>query len=671
MALKGDVRTKVTVEGTREVRQKLKRTEGSFKSFAGSAGGALTGLMAFGGAVVVMRQAIQVAERLGRAIHELGMRGGEVSAVATAFERLAAPDLLSRLQEQTGWLVDEQRLMQESVQILRSRMISEQDWVRSLGAITRLAQDAGESAEDMVSLFAQMASGGGMEGLGRIGVDILSVRDAVRELGFSMESNAGKTEAMRLVAEQMVDLVGGEGVNAVTNYNDAITRLTHQFEAYRDHVGRAIAEDEDLLHTIGQVEQAMVDAVPDANDLGEAIAELTNNVLQLGLEVAAAVERLGPLLRALRDVRDASNAIGQLGNWPAHMRWLYNTAIGAGRGTFGAAAAAAAAGAPGTGGPGLTDLGPQSVPDIMDEILGGATRRQTAAPTPGHGLPSGGGGGGGGGGGAAERPASRLRGMGGGTGLLSRGGLSMSESTDAMRARWDQAFQIAIEFEERFAAEQQATRMALHSAIAESESIEEAHRERQHEAALERIQRTREAEQELHRERMASLQTTASAASAMGQIFGMIADAQEKESKAADGWRKAQGVAMGVMYGIKAGAEVAEAVASFASQNYPGGAMHLVSAGLFTAQSIAAFTELAQTGGGGSSTSAGAATGAAARPTVEPVAAPPGTTGGGTYNYFSFGRDYGGMGRVMADAQWMRERTGQSSPGPSGVGIEG
>jgi len=113
---------------------------------------------------------------------------------------------------------------------------------------------------------------------------------------------------------------------------------------------------------------------------------------------------------------------------------------------------------------------------------------------------------------------------------------------------------------------------------------------------------------------MANFAAASGAVNAMGQIFGMIAQAQDAESEAADQWRKAQGVAMGIMYGIKAGAEVAEAVASFASQNYPAGALHVISAGLFTAQSVAAFSQLAQSGGGAATT-----TGAAAAPTFRPA----------------------------------------------------
>ena len=63
----------------------------------------------------ILNQAVDKVKEWAEVIYELGMRGGEVSAVANAFERLVSPGFLSRLQQSTGGLVSNFNLMREAI----------------------------------------------------------------------------------------------------------------------------------------------------------------------------------------------------------------------------------------------------------------------------------------------------------------------------------------------------------------------------------------------------------------------------------------------------------------------------------------------------------------------------------------------------------------------------
>jgi hypothetical protein len=198
-----------------------------------------------------------------------------------------------------------------------------------------------------------------------------------------------------------------------------------------------------------------------------------------------------------------------------------------------------------------------------------------------------------------------------------------------------------------------------------------------HEAALERSEQQRDAEDKLREAQRRRYQTSIENIGAMGefaagvgQIFGDIAAQQEAQGKNADGWRKAQGTAMGVMYAIKAIAAGAEAVGMFAEQNYVGGALKVVEAAQMGIASGYAFSRLAESGGGGMAAQSSAGSFVAARPDRlsqgEKVAGPT------TMNIYALGSGNSEVAEAMSRANYDLARSGRVArvPGRS-VGYQG
>ncbi len=98
---------------------------------------------------------------------------------------------------------------------------------------------------------------------------------------------------------------------------------------------------------------------------------------------------------------------------------------------------------------------------------------------------------------------------------------------------------------------------------------------------------------------MQNLQGFAAAAEGISGIFDTIAAAEEERGKNADGWRKAKGVAKGILYQLEAVAAAAQGALDIGESNYGGAASAFVAAAGFEAASIMAFRDLARTGGGG------------------------------------------------------------------------
>jgi hypothetical protein len=179
-----------------------------------------------------------------------------------------------------------------------------------------------------------------------------------------------------------------------------------------------------------------------------------------------------------------------------------------------------------------------------------------------------------------------------------------------------------------------------------------------------------EKQRERQEKGLETLTATADFVGAMGAVFDQVAQSIEEEGKNADGWRKAQGLAMGIMYTIKAIAAAAEMGMAIASQNYAGAiaaGSSIVTFGLAAAMS---YSKLAQTGGGG-------APAAAATGRFTPSALPSASgeaPGSGEINVklYSLGFGDSDVAASMEKANWNMLRSGRVArrPGRS-VGFSG
>jgi len=681
MGLDGTIRGKVEIDGTRKTTSDLKRLEKQLDD-AGKRGfqfgehlrragpGIAVGVAAIGAATMAARELARVMGAAAHAVHAFGMAGGAFSPIATAFESIASPELLARMHEQTGWLIDEQRLMQESVQVLRARMLTEGEWVESLAAITRLSQDAGEEADQMVRAFADIAAGGGAESLQRLGVNVSELRDRLREAGVSGESMEGRMMILHGALDQFRDLVG-DASNEAGNYADATDRLTNRFNAYRLEAGRVFAENEQVVESMRAIEDALVDAAPDAENLGEAIAELTLDVTESTLAFIDAVEPILDIAAAIGAVAQAVRSLQQIGNFPGHIAavlgWM-GVDVGV-EGSFGAG---------GAGGGSVGDLrrrlsgirsgGGGSMGQSVDmgadpwamPALPGQSIADVSIATRGRG-----GGGGGGGRAAAGMSGEQMLTLMQGMAEAAREIAEQREAEADVLATLKDQLESITEIEEERASAAQAHLKAEVDALAARQEAEELF------IATMRLEAEiqREAEEKGAARMQQTIQDLDTTAGSIAGIFGQIAEAEEKAGRAADGWRVAEGVALGIYHTVKSLGEGAEAFASFASQRYDAGVMHAIAQTSHAVAAGIAFSQLAQTGGGGSAA-------ATAKPSsFRPASTRPEATGGmgdagNTVNIYSWGRSQADAGRVVAEADWARVHKGAPLRIPRGIGFE-
>lgn len=677
MLTKGTIRGTVEIDGTDPSVKKLRSVEKAFDDL-GSKGlnlgerlrqagpGIAVGIAAIGASVMAIRATADALARVGREVHALGMLGGELSPITTAFERLSSPELLARLHEQTGYLVSERTLLAESVQALRARMLSEDEWVESLGAITRLSQDAGENVDMMVSAFANIAAGGGVESLARLGVNVSELREQLRLANVSGESLEGRTMLLRGAMEQMARATGGAS-NEATNYADAVTRLRNRFEIYRIEVSRTFAENSELVQSFQEIEDLLVDLSPNAETLGDAIADLALDATDAALAFAEWVEPIMNVVDALGQLNDAINTITQAGNVPGLIaEW----------------AAFLGLTEPGGGRVGETR---QRISDIRAgrptgrrDLWTGESTMPEADPWATPGAPQS----------VAETTVSRRRRGGGGGGGATPSGISMDAMLTAMSEQAALAQQIAAyreresealaELKDRTEEVARAEEVRIRTAQSAIEVEQRAMEMRQEaeerflamrQLELEIAQHIAEKDEQIAAANIAKIESSADVANSLAGIFGMLADAEAEGSENADSWRKAQGVALGIYETIMAVSEVAKAIG--AAPDPFGIAVHAASAAMHGVAAGLAFTQLAQTGGGGASSASAATSKAAA---FRPAASRPHATGGmseagNTINVYSWGRSQADAGRVIAEQDWQRVHKGAPVRVPRGIGF--
>jgi hypothetical protein len=332
------VGAQVKLEGVDQWEKDAKRAEKALDNFGRGAKGITDNLRSIGpgaavgvaGAVAavgviadVARAAAEAVSALAREMVELGRRGGEIAAISTAFTRLGNPQVVSQIRAMTGGLVQDTRLMQEFSQAARAGILRPDEIVQGFGQITRAAQDMGEPVEQMISQFAQAASGGGMEFLARLGVNYAEITTRVREMGLSMESAEGKATALRL-GLQMMDAANGGVSNSAGNTGDAITQMEVALTNARDQIALAMATNQELIKSISDIAGGIQRAIPSIVRFGTIIAEMANTAIDWIHRLLMMVEEgssrmsrfigstsgLPPIMRqaaeALQDFYDAS-----------------------------------------------------------------------------------------------------------------------------------------------------------------------------------------------------------------------------------------------------------------------------------------------------------------------------------------------------------------------------
>lgn len=312
------VRTALHVTRDREYRQKLKGAENALQSLSGGARGAASGLASMGphaavavaGVAAVAASATVAAAAVRtatQAVIALGQRGGEISPLAASFEQLASPELLGRIQDLTGNLVTNQDIMARTNQVLRTGIMTQDQWAEALEATVRAAQDLRVPVEQAMTAVATFASGGGMEGLARIGVDVLQIRERLQQMGLTAETTRGRMVAMDLALAQLGDDLG-EIDNSSANVGDSWQQITVAIQNAYDQISLAFAENQRLIQTFDAIAEALRQASTDGDSWGDAIADAVVDVTEA---LIAAVPAAISLTRAVLQTTEALLGIGE------------------------------------------------------------------------------------------------------------------------------------------------------------------------------------------------------------------------------------------------------------------------------------------------------------------------------------------------------------------------
>jgi hypothetical protein len=329
----GNIRQTVLLDGAQNFRKQLKGVTGEYDRLEKSVDDVVKSQREMGDTVVAINQGLEIAKKvinavttsaiaLGQAFVELGNRGGDVSAVAAAFERLGDPSLIGNLNEITGGLVRNQQLMARSTQVLRTGIVGATEFTEMMELTTRAAQDMGRDVSQSIDAVSTALSGGGVEALNQLGVNVSDLRERVALLGFTMESTEGRLIAVRLAIQQMRQDIGNVD-NSAGNIGDTFTQLTVTWENWADAVAQSVAENPALIEFFTELNSLLSEVLPDAEETADVIVQTFSDIAvvlqdatvsaialaQAAIDVVQVLQTITSIIPALDMIRRGPAAI--------------------------------------------------------------------------------------------------------------------------------------------------------------------------------------------------------------------------------------------------------------------------------------------------------------------------------------------------------------------------
>lgn len=247
---------------------------GTFGSGVAAGFGAVA--LAAGGAIVIVRELTQAVGWATRAFVDLGQRGGEVSDVANAFERIASPSLIENLSAASAGLMTNVQLMTGAIQALRTGLATESDLVRWTSGVTEAAQAMGRNVPDAFRAVITAISGGGLETLGQLGVNMMEIRDRLRQVGETMESERGRILALNMAVEQLTANAGASS-GETTNLNNAWAAIGVTLTNWVDEMARAVSESQPLIRFFVSFRDALEGSLPPGREVADLIVEIASS----------------------------------------------------------------------------------------------------------------------------------------------------------------------------------------------------------------------------------------------------------------------------------------------------------------------------------------------------------------------------------------------------------
>lgn len=639
------VRTHLEVTGERQAKQDIDGVNKSIKGIGAAGSVATTALGAIGGATVAaaaglaaVTAAIGGVVTAAKALNAVAQRGGAFDAVASRFEAMADPQLISRLGELSGWQIRQTDIMRSYTQTMEVGLVSAEEYEDWLERITRLAQDRGGDPTQWLQRFTQAISGGGIETLREMGVNTMRVQDQIRELGISLRTEEGRVRAARLAMQQLME-TQNEVDNSASHLGDSINAMNTQWDDFLDAQARIIATNPQLLRGFEQLRVEIFGAGGATETLGQNLGTLA---IQAAQSVATVVVHFTKSIAGIMRVElEAMEAIQQN---PIVRAWLTTTGqadifdswITSSRtilSTWERTASAAQR---------ISSAMQASAMDGFEGFGAGETGvRGPGGPGPG---PRG-------------RGSERER------DLLSEQVDLASELDGILTGIQDQRDIVAETEAEKFMIrrEQEDELNALILSHIEEQKIAQAEAaEEQAAAGQRRLQEQRES-------MIGIANATAGAFNTVGNIMRNVIQQQEAAGKSAEGLKKVYGSFLIAYNSIKAITEFAEAIGAFASQRYASGIAHVASGVAHVAAAVQAASQL----GGGSPR-------VAAAPTSTFVASQPDQvgTGGSTaqsttvINQYSIARSEPDLGYAFERAVQARQASRLPDPSVQGVGYE-
>lgn len=650
---RGRVRTTLEIdskgkEELAQVKNGLNGLKGGAQGMIGALGSAGPVAAAVAAGLGVLTTALATAQRVAEAaVHtfvQLGLRGGSVDAIADRFERLAAPGTLARLQQLSGWQLRQTAIMDSWSTVMEVGLVSADEYEEWLTRVTRLAQDRGRDPSQVIVQMTAALRGGGIEALGEYGINVQEINDALVAEHQTMSTVAGKSMALDLALAQLREQQGDVS-NSASNLADTWGALTNQWEDWQDDVSRTLSTSPALVSAFEEIREGLFGMGGTAQQSGVLIALLAQQIggfLLTGISGAAQVAQF--LIRMQRQMIEAwqSNPAARIGLRLLGRVLGIDTETSAG--------------------------GLEAMEGMIGQIATTAQAARSALMSNALLAPAG-----------AESGTGEARARGGGGRAASGGAheaISLEQMITELRATELDQERDLLELMGGRGTEEEAFNAVLETQLELEDDLISRERERA-EQAWDLAESMREAQaavdemaQKAHERLMNNFELAAGFVSEMGAIFGAIADAEERAGRSGDAWRKAQGVAMGIMYAIKAGAEFAQATADIASQNYLAGAGHIAAGVQFGVQSGLSFSQLAQSGGGGLAAPQKSSGSYVPAESSRVSSGGERSQGGNTYNYFSWGRSPAEFGRIVAEAPWQAEQAGLRASTPTGLRYE-
>ncbi len=627
MALSGKsvIRTKIKVEGAKKSATDVKGFTDKLKGLTDISKGSAAGLAAFGphaaaaaAGIAAIGAAAAIATKaltaMAQAFVHLGQRGGEFAAIVDGYERIADQGMIARLQELSGWHIQQRDIMVAYTRATETGVISQEQFAEALDLITTRAQQTGESASAMLERMIPLLQGRGIEQITDLGVQSGVLNDRLKEMKTSAESAEGQTERLRIGLELAREQIG-ETDNSVSNLSDSWEAMDTNTQDYLDNMAEVVSTSPALVDAFEALREGMNNVGVSAESSGALVAGFMQTVIA---STAEAVIRVSTLIeRYLEFVKTAGETLGI--NVRRH---------------------------------GLT-----AAQQAVEQILATATAVQRAAISGAVVAP----------GGDEEEELRRRRRRPRGTG----GGGAGDDAAEEARLR-QEALDLRLDTMEREQyIEEQLQQWRIDNvreisdarlALAETmRGIDEETMEREQEVADFRLRKSeelaaQEAEaDEARAERQEGIfSNLSSVAGSTNTIFKSISATIGALGGDTEEQAKREGKFLVAFSGVMAAVELAQSIADFASLDFYGGAAHLAASAAFVASAAMAASDL----GGG--TAKAPASGGTFTPAAPERAMTPAADGGGVtiVENYSLGRSEADMGETMRNADWAFESSG-------------